>query len=366
MMLWVLLACSGEEKSKQDTASTIENTIAWRELSIYEAGPFQIGHKHIEHTYRPLADQEERTISIEVWYPTEDMDGETAEYFFGTDEESFSNAIPAPPIHEEGYPVHISSHGYQGWGANSTFLMRHFASHGWVVIAPNHINNTIVDHQSPLPVNHFIHRPMDITQSLNLLENGQITLAGNINTNKVVLSGHSFGASYSAWSSAGASYENIDAVCLEGIGLEDSSALCSNSEYEALSSGSLHDLRVQVAIPMAGHDRKSYFGEEGYKSVHASVLFVSGTNDNEEGNQAHYDDVEEIDFRWLSLEGGCHLSFSTGGCPTMENQVGFDILTAYLLGYARQRLLDDDNIEISDLLDGRSQPWSEATLLVKE
>ena len=361
-MFWLLFACSESELSQEVS----EDTIDWRELSIYEPGPFQTGHKQIEHTYRPLADQDERTISIEVWYPTEDTSGETAEYFFGTDEESFSNATPAPPIHEEGYPVHISSHGWQGWGANSAFLMRHFASHGWVVIAPNHINNTILDHQSPLPVNHFVHRPMDITESLDLLENGQIALAGNINTSKVVLSGHSFGASYSTWSSAGSSYDNLDSVCFDGVGIEDPDALCSDSEYEALSSGALHDPRVQVAIPIAGHDRKAFFGDEGYKSVHAPVLFVSGTNDNEAGNQAHYEDIDSVDFRWLSLDGGCHQTFTTGGCPTMENQVGFAILTSYLLGFARQRLLDDERTEIANLLNGTSQPWLEATLLVKE
>ena len=107
-------------------------------------------------------------------------------------------------------------------------------------------------------------------------------------------------------------------------------------------SGDLHDPRITVAIPMAGQDRKAFFGDEGYKSVHASMLFVSGTNDNEEANQAHYEDIEGIDFRWLSLDQACHQSFTTGGCPTFDTQLGFDILNAYLLGYARQRLLSDD------------------------
>ena len=366
-MFWILFACTGSEKTNQESdTATEEISIDWRELSIYEAGPFQTGHKQVELTYQPLPDQDPRTIFIEIWYPTEDTTGDAAQFFIGTDEETFADAAPAPPIYEDGYPVHISSHGYRGWGANSTFLMRHFASHGWVVIAPNHINNTIGDHSSPLPINHFIHRPMDITQSLDLLENRTVELGGEINTEQVVLSGHSFGASYSTWSSAGASYDNIEAVCFEGVGLEDPDIPCSDSEYAAFTSGELHDPRVTVAIPMAGQDRKTFFGDEGYKSVHAPVLFISGTEDNEEANQAHFNDVEGIDFRWLSLEEACHQSFTTGGCPTIDTQQGFDILNAYILGYARQRLLGDDSTEIEELLNGTSQPWAEATLLVKE
>lgn len=369
-MLWMLLACTGKDKNPDSDTGIGDKTdvVDWRELSIYESGPFQTGHKQVSLTYQPLSDQEPRTIPVEIWYPTEDTSGEPAQFYVGQDENSFSEAIPAAPIHEGGYPVHISSHGYRGWGANSIFLMRHFASHGWVVIAPNHLNNTIVDHDTSaaLPINHFIHRPMDITQSLNLLEAGSITLAGDINTEQVVLSGHSFGASYSTWASAGAAYDNIDAVCFEGEGLEDPDTPCSDSEYAALSSGELHDSRVSVAIPMAGQDRKTFFGEEGYKSVHAPVLFVSGTNDNETANQAHFDDVEDIDFHWLSLQAACHQSFTTGGCPTIDSQVGFDILNAYLLAYARQRLLDDDSAEVEELLNGTTKPWAEATLQVKE
>ena len=75
------------------------------------------------------------------------------------------------------------------------------------------------------------------------------------------MSGHSFGASYSTWGIAGARYDNIDTVCLEGEGLEDPTTLCTETEYEALSSGLLNDPRVKVAIPMAGTDRKTFFGK---------------------------------------------------------------------------------------------------------
>ncbi len=361
MLLVILLAC-GDEKVV-DTATSAE-TIDWRALSPQEKGPFNVGHIQVMHAYTPIDGEPERTIPIEIWYPTEDSTGSPATYFVGVDDTVFANATPAKPIYEQGYPVHLSSHGYQGWGANSAFLMSHFASHGWVVVAPNHIDNTLIDHRSPLPVSHFVHRPMDLTESLNVLDT--LSWEHNINTESVVLSGHSFGASYSTWSGAGATYDNIDAVCFDGVGLEDPETLCTDAEYALLSSNELHDPRVSVAIPMAGTDRKAFFGETGYQSVHAPVLFISGTEDGEAGNQAHFDDVTGIDFRWLSLKDACHQSFTVGGCATMETELAWNILNHYVLAFARQRLLGDDSTEIAALLNGTSQPWTEATVLVKE
>ena len=58
-------------------------------------GPFNVGHIQIEHTYQPLPDQPERTIPIEVWYPTNDTMG-VPQLFMGIDESVFSSATPPP------------------------------------------------------------------------------------------------------------------------------------------------------------------------------------------------------------------------------------------------------------------------------
>ncbi len=359
MIVLLIWSCSGESKDSAE----IPEVIDWRTFSPEDPGPFNVGHMLVNHTYQPLPDQPERTIPIEIWYPTEDVAGETATYFIGVDESVIDNAQPAPPIHEKGYPVHLSSHGYQGWGANSAFLMSHFASHGWVVVAPNHIDNTIIDHSSPLAVNHFVHRPKDLIESLNVLEN--LDWEYSIYTDDVVMSGHSFGASYSTWGIAGARYDNIDTVCQTGDGLEDPTTLCTESEYTSLSSGGLNDSRVKVAIPMAGTDRKTFFGDTGYQGVDVPVLFISGTEDGQERNVSHYEDITGLDFQWLSLENACHQSFTVGGCATMDTDLAFNILNHYVLAFARQRLLGDDSSDIQSVLNGTVQPWSEATITLK-
>jgi len=95
-------------------------------------------------------------------------------------------------------------------------------------------------------------------------------------------------------------------------------------------------------------------------------LFISGTEDRQDRNQAHFDDVTGIDFRWLSLTNACHQSFTVGGYATMDTDLAWAVLNHYVLAFARQRLLGDDSVAVTKLLDGTIRPWTEASLLVKE
>ena len=288
LVLWT--ACTALDK--ETAVSQVDDVDSWENLDHTQTGPYQVGHMLLEHTYEPISDQAPRTIFIDVWYPTQETSGDVASYLYGTDEHAMAQAAPARSIYEGGYPVHVHSHGYRAWGASSAFLMRHFASHGWIAVAPNHTNNLLGDHQSPLPISHFIHRPMDIQVSLDVV--AALEFPDPVNTQRVVMSGHSFGASYSTWAIAGASYDTVDAICLDGAGLEDSSMRCSASESEILRSRVLLDERVVAAVPLAGTVRESWFGSEGYQSIHTPVLFVSGTEDGQSGNQSHFDTVEAL------------------------------------------------------------------------
>ena len=72
-------------------------------------------------------------------------------------------------MHPDGYPVHVYSHGNMGFGGASPFLMRHFASHGWVVVAPDHTGNTFTDHDNSLMPELVFRRPKDIADSVDWL-----------------------------------------------------------------------------------------------------------------------------------------------------------------------------------------------------
>ena len=116
---------------------------------------------------------------------------------------------------------------------------------------------------------------------------------------------------------------------------------------------------------MAGTIRKPFFGDVGYQSVQGPVLFISGTEDNHQSAQDHFDEVVGIDFSWLSLKGGCHQSFALGQCPTLDVPLGFDIVQTYALAFARKHILGVEDKDIENLLKGSQQPWQEAIIQQK-
>lgn len=333
---------------------------AWLDYDITAPGPFSVGHMQYTHEYTPIEDQTSRQIVIDIWYPTEDTSGEEGQYLYGVDASVFEDAAIADSVYEDGYPIHIHSHGYRGWGATSSSLMRDFASHGWISIAPNHTGNLLGDHESPLPVAHYIHRTLDLQESLTVLENMEDF--PSIQSNNVLMSGHSFGAGYSSWSVAGAEFTQTDIFCDTGVGLEDESLRCTETEKEMFLSRELHDSRIKAIVPMAGTIRTSFFGETGHQDVELPIMFLSGTEDGHESAQAHWEAMSELDFLWLSLEGGCHQTFALGQCSTLDVELGFSIVSSYTLAFARNRLLQDETTSIQDWLEGNTQPYAQATI----
>ncbi len=347
-MLLLALACKPDPS---DTASTAIDPLSW---PVDADGPYHVGFRSWEVTYDSLAGGE-RTISINAWYPTEDEDGDPAMYLGAfPDAESFDGATLATSVYAGGYPVHVHSHGYQGYGGTSADLMRHHASHGWIAVAPDHINNTLLDHEDPLLTAHYVHRPEDITAALDALA----AEFPEANTDAVVMSGHSFGASYTTWASAGATY---DAEALKASCPKLAEGQCSEAELAAFLSGELDEPRVVAAIPMAGAIRRSFFGDEGHRSVHAPFLIMSGTEDGNSVAES-WDSMGGVERTWISLEGGCHQTFALGACETLDVDEGFRIVNAYALAFGRSVLLSDASV--AGILDGSEEVSSAVTLMI--
>lgn len=347
MLLLLSLACTS---ATSDSGGAAVDPLSW---PIGEDGPYQVGFQSWEVSYTSLAGSE-RTISVNAWYPTEDTTGASAVYLGAfPDDASLAEATLAASAHNGTYPVHVHSHGYQGYGGTSADLMRHHASHGWIAVAPDHINNTLLDHEDPLPTAHYVHRPEDITAALDALE-AQFPAA---DTEAVVVSGHSFGASYTTWASAGATF---DADSLSTYCTELYEGQCSEAELSAFLSGELADPRVVASIPMAGAIRRGFFGPEGHRSVSVPVLLMSGTEDGDSVAES-WDEMDGVDRVWVSLEGGCHQTFALGACETLDVTEGFRVVNAYALALGRSVVLEDTSVD--GVLDG-SEAVSEVTTVL--
>ncbi len=310
---------------------------------VAERGRFRIGHRLEQLTYRPAGATKDRTIPFDVWYPTSDTTGADVVYFdIFRDAGAFEGAKPAAPADGAGYPVHVHSHGSHGFGATSWNVMYHFVSHGWVAVAPTHIDNTLTDTGEPPPA-HRAYRSQDVSRTLDatakLHEAG--VLPAPARTDRVLLSGHSFGAGFTAWATVGATIDPA-VVRRECAG----TPACTAGEIDSYAS--LRDPRVVAAVPMAGGGTDWI---SGYQGVTVPVFLMTGTEDDV-GAAALWDRTAGVKLTWIDITGGCHQLFAFGGCVSVPDAEGFSIVGTYALAFARRHLEGDTSARVAGILDG--------------
>ena len=340
-------------------------------LDILEPGPYGIGYRHFEVTYTPAPGGPERTIGVNLWYPTLDTTGERPRYLglFREREAVFVDASVAPSIHEDGkFPVHLHSHGNQGYAAAEAPLLFHFVTHGWVIVAPDHTNNTSVDHKDPRPMPLYYSRPLDLRTALDAaanLEDGD-PLAGKLVTDRVFLSGHSFGG-WTTWLGAGAKFDaaRVEEQCSNNI--DAGGPGCTQADLEVFASD-LSEPRAVAGLPTAGTLGENWSASDGLKSASIPMLMLTGDEDssmNAEAAELQWSRSEGLDAGWVQIEGGCHETFSLGNCPNMPAAEGDYIVRAYGLAFARKHVLGDDGEQATGILDGSIEVDARARLMLQ-
>jgi len=344
-----LIGCGSDEAPATTTPDAAVPQIAMPTgdmltFAIDKAGPFKVGHRAREVTYTPPGNTGPRTINVELWYPSLDAEGESAKYLgIFTDPDVFEGASMAPPLNGKDYPVHVYSHGSSGYAAASPRLAHHFASHGWVFVAPNHLGNTLGSPEGKdRPITLYYQRASDVSASLDML---QTELAGKARTSRVVLSGHSFGG-YTGWAVGGATFDvaAIQAKCDSGAYTKG----CRPEDLEVFKKG-VADPRVVAVIPMAGGNVDMF---SSFDAAKRPYLVMSGTEDTGASGQPIYDKVSTLDLTWLEFVGGCHQLFAAGGCPKFAEKVGWSLVNYYSLAFARRYVLADKGARTTAIVTG--------------
>jgi predicted dienelactone hydrolase len=158
-------------------------------------GPHPVGVRTIEMTDASRS----RTMQVEVWYPASNASGNTKTYELEsrlgvTLATLDGDAIEDAPITSGTFPMVLFSHGFGGIRFQSFFLTEHLASHGYVVVAPDHPGNTLADFadlgSEDAALQSSIDRPLDM-----LFARDQILAdpSFSIDPARVAMSGHSFG-----------------------------------------------------------------------------------------------------------------------------------------------------------------------------
>ena len=354
----ILIGCGGTEPSVTEDTLIVPDTALIEETAgpsfspeVAEAlgtdGTFRAGYREVTVTYMPPGFTEERSLVVGIWYPTEDTEGDPVGYLGLLEfEDVFVNASLAPTPDGALYPVHVHSHGHQGFAGGTHYLMRHFATHGWVVVAPNHTGNTLVDNLDPRPPWMYVVRGLDITETLNAMEQleEEDPLAQKMQLNPVIMSGHSFGG-YTTYAVSGASFDpvKVEEVCSAGC----------DEGIQGLFSGGVKDPRVVAAIPMAAGNR-AMFGNAGYGTIDIPLMVMSGDADSSVKNEGQGNEIwkalQDKDAIRVDVSGGCHQLYGLGACHLIDDDEGFRIVKTYALAFARAQLLSDTGL--GPILDG--------------
>ena len=154
-------------------------------------GPYAVGSRTI---FVYDADRE-RGIDAEVWYPALAGTGSGESPPFALMDAEVDAEVDRT---EAPLPLIAFSHGSQGIRAQSVSHTEWLATHGYVVVAPSHVGNTVFDDGDMPRWEVAWHRPQDVTRSidvvLDLSLRGDDPLFGAIDPDRIGAVGHSFGA----------------------------------------------------------------------------------------------------------------------------------------------------------------------------
>ena len=161
------------------------------------------------------ASRKGRSLELELWYPAaarhqgQDLSPQTQDRYsiFASQQVSQQAVRDADPA-AAGFPLIVFSHGMAGHRRQSTFFCTQLASHGYLVVAPDHGGNTIADlvalalrlHANQVPgeiesllEGYVFDRPRDVALILDALSSGELSAPTPVDTARVAVAGHSFG-----------------------------------------------------------------------------------------------------------------------------------------------------------------------------
>ena len=186
----LLLAATGcVAEPDEPTPAPLPDAEAWSGPDT--AGPYAVGARTHEYV-----DARGVEMTVELWYPALPEDGAVPEDYGQLS--IVRNAYRDAPmdLRSEPFPLVAFSHGFGGIRYQSTFLTEHLASHGFVVVAPDHPNNTLFDLDSDITDQVALARPGDVSSAVD--EVARLSATGDewdgfVDATRFGMVGHSFG-----------------------------------------------------------------------------------------------------------------------------------------------------------------------------
>jgi predicted dienelactone hydrolase len=274
-MCWGSLGCGGDDLGPVEFGGPDE------------VGPYAVGITEME-----IDDGQGtgRTLPIMVWYPARHRSGsEVFDYVLGLQSlevvrftSPLGGVEDAPADPRGPFPIVLFSHGNGGVRQQSFYMTEWLASHGFIVAAPDHVGNTILDELIPgasiSMVQAALLRPTDMSRTLDAVllasEEGGNPISGAADDSRVGIAGHSFGG-FTSFRIAGAT---IDQALLEAECEDVGGRLCNDLDTVTFPV-SQRDERVMAALPQAPGGAMAMLPGMGFADVAVPTFIQAGNAD---------------------------------------------------------------------------------------
>ncbi len=281
----------------------------------------------------------QKTMSFKIEQVRQTQVGFSANYSLKAD-------IYLPQNLTQPAPLAVFSHGFTSDRSHFKYLAEHLASHGYVVVVPEHIGSNSKFKEAFLrgelsfavsPIE-FFNRPIDITYLLNKIENHP-ELKGSINWEQVGILGHSFGGNTAlVVSGAPLNLDRISQVCQQNQPtLNASELLQCRASYLPPGSYDLQDPRIKAVVAV-NPVTSSILGPESMSKIPIPTMILGGSEDI----VTPFIEEQAHPFLWLTTQnkylgvmvGGSHNSTSSAkgadNLPDILKGVRPDLARGYL------------------------------------
>lgn len=249
MMVSIVLSIAACSPGTGEDSGVPSDSTALEWASPAERGPLDVGAITMR-----WVDSRGKNMVAEIWYPARPTAGDEPKPYppLGLAGDAIRNAEADERFGP--YPLVAFSHGYGGIRFQSIYLTEFLASHGFVVVSPQHRYNTFLDLNDDELLEVTLQRPGDVMESVDEVSR-RVAVSGErmfglVETGDYAMVGHSFGA----WTSmmVGGGTLNIDGLaarCANGGG-----HLCGSLAEiteDMLAAHRMTDPRAAVTVPMS-------------------------------------------------------------------------------------------------------------------